>query len=134
MVKRTDLHVRITTELKEAAIKDAKKRGIKLSKYTENALIHELNRKSDDGTIHELENLQKIISQRIEELQVQDSEENDFTDKNLDKAIQDIAHLQNTFGYVTEGAVKRNAKIAGKTFEEFLKILKEHNVEILITK
>lgn len=135
MVKGTDLHVRITTELKKAAINDANKRGMKLSKYVETALIHELNRKTDDGTIHELQNLQNIISQRIEELQVQHSDEyDDYIDKDLDNALQDVDHLQKTFGYVTEGVVKRNAKIAGLTFEEFLQELKTHNIEIVILK
>ena len=135
MAKEGYLNVRITNELKKAAIKDAKKRGIKLSKYVETALIHELNNKSEDGTIHELKSIQKFINKRIEELEVQNKDEyDDYVDKDLDNAIQDINHLQNTFGYVTEGVVKRNAKIAGLTFEEFLQVLKENNVEILITK
>lgn len=127
------LNAKVTTELKQAAMKDAKKRGITLSKYTETALIHELNRKSDNGTIHELQNIQNIISQRIEELQVQNPDEyDDYSDNSLDNAIQDVDQLQKTCGYVTEGVVKRNADMVGLTFEEFLQELREHNVEIVI--
>ena len=127
------LNAKVTTELKQAAMKDAKKRGITLSKYTETALIHELNRKSDNGTIHELQNIQNIISQRIEELQVQNPDEyDDSSDNSLDNAIQDVDQLQKTCGYVTEGVVKRNADMVGLTFEEFLQELREHNVEIVI--
>ena len=74
MAKEGYLNVRITNELKKAAIKDAKKRGIKLSKYVETALIHELNNKSEDGTIHELKSIQKFINKRIEELEVQNKD------------------------------------------------------------
>ena len=127
------LNAKVTTELKQAAMKDAKKRGITLSKYTETALIHELNRKSDNGTIHELQNIQNIISQRIEELQVQNPDEyDDYSDNSLDNAIQDVDQLQKTCGYVTEGVVKRNADMVGLTFEEFLQELREHNVDIVI--
>lgn len=127
------LNAKVTTELKQAAMKDAKKRGITLSKYTETALIHELNRKSDNGTIHELQNIQNIISQRIEELQVQNPDEyDDYSDNSLDNAIQDVDQLQKTCGYVTEEVVKRNADMVGLTFKEFLQELREHNVEIVI--
>lgn len=133
MVAKVPLTTKVRLELKQAAIKDAKKRGITLSKYIENALIHELNKNGNDGTVHELEQIRDSIDERIRELKV-DEEEQESMESAIDRSVQDVDSLQRKFGYVTEGVVRRDAELAGLTFNEFLEILKDYGVEIVIMK
>lgn len=134
MVAKVPLTTKVRLELKQAAIKDAKKRGITLSKYVENSLIHELNKNGTDGTVHELEQIRDSIDERIKELKIDEKEKEELMESPIDRSVQDVDSLQRKFGYVTEGVVHRNAELAGLTFEEFLGTLKEYGIEIVIMK
>ena len=127
--------VRISEQLKKEVEKDIKRRGIKnMTAYVEMALIHELNGKTDKGLLYELQDIKKVIDDKIKKIHSESESDEIIKEKQVKDYLSEVWQLQEKRGYVTNAVIKRNANLAGVTYDEFLKLLTDSGIDVIITK
>jgi len=98
------------------------------------ALIHELNGKTDKGLLYELEDIKKVIDEKIKKIHSESESDEIIKEKQVKDYLSEIWQLQEKRGYVTNAVIKRNANLAGVTYDEFLKLLTDSGIDVIITK